>query len=728
MRLHLHQIVDRWLNKGLLQKITFVVVLACVVFLLSASIVNIIFEKHFQHLGGHEVNDRFWQLYYYFADPGNQMSIGETAIKSVSKEQANIPDASVISTLRWIGLIISTLGSIFLSGILISTITNSFERMADKWRAGFSYYKLKGHIVIIGSDQMVYGIVNQLCERTKESIVVMTSTDVEQMRNCLWAALKNKKDKNRIIVNYGQRDSTTYLDKINVAYAKEVYVLGDTSEFDDIESFHDSLNVRCLKLIAELRKATNTPGRIICHVLFNYKTTYHIFQYADLNPEITSQIDFHPFNFYDFWARKVLVVGNSKEDSIEYQPLDHTPITSTESERFVHFIIIGMSKMGQAMALQAAHIAHFPNYKKKKTKITLIDSNCKTEMNEFKQKCGELFKVSHSTFIDADAWLNAELNLPEGKEHIDKHEEYRFRKEFHIADEYKHLVPKGDPDENFIDIEWEFINGYDHNPIIQQRLEKYASDPDAVLTVAVCLNITHISLRSAMSLPKAYYEKEIPILVQQRKTSTMVATLNGNGFDENHKNNLLYKKLKPFGMVTDCYDVQMYSSMEICKRIGYVYDHFFTYGNFASLIDQVKADCIWDNTAVSKRWSNIFAAASIPTKLRCIGIKWNTNTPSKIEELTEEQVALLSEIEHNRWNIEELLLGYRPVHKDEDEIINADRTKKKEFRNRFIHYDIRPFSELKTDASGRKANEYDEVIVKSIPLIINYNIDKYGKS
>jgi len=231
-----------------------------------------------------------------------------------------------------------------------------------------------------------------------------------------------------------------------------------------------------------------------------------------------------------------------------------------------------------------------------------------------------------------------------------------------------------------------------------------------------------------MSLPKAYYEKEIPILVQQRKTSTMVATLNGNGFDENHKNNLLYKKLKPFGMVTDCYDVQMYSSMEICKRIGYVYDHFFTYGNLASLIDQVKADCIWDNTAVSKRWSNIFAAASIPTKLRCIGIKWNTNSPSKIKELTEEQVALLSEIEHNRWNIEELLLGYRPVHKDEDEIINADRTKKKEFRNRFIHYDIRPFSELKTDASGRKANEYDEVIVKSIPLIINYNIDKYGKS
>ena len=216
MRLHLHQIVDRWLNKGLLQKIAFVVVLACVVFLLSASIVNIIFEKHFQHLGGHGVNDRFWQLYYYFADPGNQMSISETAVKSVSKEHANIPDASVISTLRWIGLIISTLGSIFLSGLLISTITNSFERMADKWRKGFSYYRLKGHIVIIGSDQMVYGLVNQLCENTSDTILVMTSTDVEKMRNSLHAMLRDKKNRNRIIVNYGQRDSENYLRKIRV--------------------------------------------------------------------------------------------------------------------------------------------------------------------------------------------------------------------------------------------------------------------------------------------------------------------------------------------------------------------------------------------------------------------------------------------------------------------------------------------------------------------------------
>lgn len=696
MRLHFRQILDRWLNRGFWFKIGLVVLISFVVFSLSVLVVIFFFDKHVPY--AEDQKNIWWQLYYYFADPGNQMS-GKTGDGG---------DGS-----RVVGFIFSTLGSIFLSGLLISTITNSFERMSDSWRSGFSYYKLKNHIVIIGSDQMVYGLVNQLLGSTDLTIVVMTSTDVEQMRNTLWASLMNKGDKSRIVVNYGQRDSEIFLDKINVAYASEVYLLGDTSEFDNIENYHDSLNVHCLTLISKQCKAINRTSRLKCHVLFDYKTTYHIFQYADLNSEITRYVDFHPFNFYDFWARKVLVAGRSKEGNISYKPLDYIPITSKDSEKFVHFIVIGMSQMGQAMALQAAHIAHFPNYEKAKTKITFIDANGKVEMNEFKQKCGELFKVSHSTFIDADAWLEANQNKTDSKE-VDYG---KFKTEYHIADEYMHLVAENEK-QDFIDVEWEFIKGHDHNTLVQHLLNKYVNEENAIITVAVCLNITHMSLRSAMSLPKKYYENNVPILVQQRKTATMVSTLNGEGFDEDHRKRLLYQNIQPFGMVTECYDLHIVSSVEICKKISYVYNHFFTFDNLAVKIDMEKANQIWDNTVISKRWSNIFAAASIPTKLRCIGIDWDINRLYNLDELTEEQVAMLAEIEHNRWNVEELLLGYRPVHKDEDEEIDADKSKKKEYRNRFIHYDIRPFSELKTDDKGRKANIYDEVIVRSLPLIL----------
>lgn len=690
--IELKQLFDRWLYGSLWIKLLMVLAIALIVFLIPTIVYLLFSPSTFLD------SESWWNLYYFYADPGTQQHPGDFP--------------------KFIALIMSVLGSIFFSGLLISTITNVFERRADRWQSGFSYYKLKNHIVIIGSDQMVHGLVNQLCENTDNYVVVMTSTDVEQMRNSLHATLKDKKDRKRIIVNYGQRDSENYLEKINVVYAKEVYILGDTSEFDDIESYHDSLNVQCMALIAKLCKTVNRT-KLPCHVLFDYKTTYHVFQYADLSPDITKHIDFHPFNFYDSWARKVLVSGYSKEENIKYKPLDYIPITSRECDKFVHLIIIGMSKMGQAIALQAAHIAHFPNYKKRKTKITFIDRNGKLEMSEFKLKCGELFKVSRSTFIDAEAWSEAEERYVKGDTPIDNE---RYITRYGTEDEYLHLVNSNDCDKEFIDVEWEFIKGDDHNPVVQRILEQYANDQNAVITVAVCLNLTHVSLRSAMHLPKSYYEKEFPILVQQRKTSTMASTLNGKDFNTEKRTTLLYKNITPFGMVYDCYDLHMASSVEICKRIAAVYNYYFDNNTLPTQIDAELANKIWDETPITKRWSNIYTAASILTKLRCIGKDWDITKPFNLQEFSEEEISLLSEIEHNRWNVEELLLGYRPVKYNEDKEIDGDKQKKSYWKKRFVHYDIRPFDELKEDDKGRKSSVYDEVIIRSLPLILNNQV------
>lgn len=690
--IELKQLFDRWLYGSLWIKLLMVLAIALIVFLIPTIVYLLFSSSTFLD------SESWWNLYYFYADPGTQQHPGDFP--------------------KFIALIMSVLGSIFFSGLLISTITNVFERRADRWQSGFSYYKLKNHIVIIGSDQMVHGLVNQLCENTDNYVVVMTSTDVEQMRNSLHATLKDKKDRKRIIVNYGQRDSENYLEKINVVYAKEVYILGDTSEFDDIESYHDSLNVQCMALIAKLCKTVNRT-KLPCHVLFDYKTTYHVFQYADLSPDITKHIDFHPFNFYDSWARKVLVSGYNKEENIKYKPLDYIPITSRECDKFVHLIIIGMSKMGQAIALQAAHIAHFPNYKKRKTKITFIDRNGKLEMSEFKQKCGELFKVSRSTFIDAEAWSEAEERYVKGDTPIDNE---RYITRYGTEDEYLHLVNSNDCDKEFIDVEWEFIKGDDHNPVVLRILEQYANDQNAVITVAVCLNLTHVSLRSAMHLPKSYYEKEFPILVQQRKTSTMASTLNGKDFNTEKRTTLLYKNITPFGMVCDCYDLHMASSIEICKRIAAVYSYYFDNNTLPTQIDAELANKIWDETPITKRWSNIYTAASILTKLRCIGKDWDITKPFNLQEFSEEEISLLSEIEHNRWNVEELLLGYRPVKYNEDKEIDNDKQKKSYWKKRFVHYDIRPFDELKEDDKGRKSSVYDEVIIRSLPLILNNQV------
>ena len=59
-------------------------------------------------------------------------------------------------------------------------------------------------------------------------------------------------------------------------------------------------------------------------------------------------------------------------------------------------------------------------------------------------------------------------------------------------------------------------------------------------------------------------------------------------------------------------------------------------------------------TQASNRWSNICAAQSIWIKLRNIG--WKEG-----RELTPEEEELLAMVEHYRWNMEQLIAGFRPV-------------------------------------------------------------------
>jgi hypothetical protein len=65
--------------------------------------------------------------------------------------------------------------------------------------------------------------------------------------------------------------------------------------------------------------------------------------------------------------------------------------------------------------------------------------------------------------------------------------------------------------------------------------------------------------------------------------------------------------------------------------------------------------------------------------------------------LTEEEVMEMAKVEHNRWNVEKLLMGYRRPHEDEDKYkAPNDEAKGKLGKNKnlFIHSDIRPFDKL----------------------------------
>ena len=61
-------------------------------------------------------------------------------------------------------------------------------------------------------------------------------------------------------------------------------------------------------------------------------------------------------------------------------------------------------------------------------------------------------------------------------------------------------------------------------------------------------------------------------------------------------------------------------------------------------------------------WSNIYQINTIEFKMRSLGLDFSKLDNPEIKEL-------FAKVEHNRWNIEKLLMGYKPL---EDHILNKD--------------------------------------------------------
>lgn len=670
---------DRIIYGGAWKQIRFLIII--VVSLIAFSCLGVHWGSKYKMAPQEEVtaiagdsaeNDSFvnslWNVYNNFVDSGNLVAV-------------NPED-------RLWALIISLIGSVVLGGLLISTLSNIIERRVENCRNGLIHYKLSDHIVIIGADAMLPCLIRQLCRKEEKStLVVQTSKDVNEVRMELFSNLTKEEEK-RIVLVHAVRDSKEELRLLCVTDAKEVFILGDSGELDDVEYYHDSMNVDCLNLIGELCKEVKREKPLKCNVLFEYQSTFAVFQFSDIDDDLKDYIDFCPFNFYETWAQKVFVRNACSIREIDYHPLDYEAITY-ESEKYVHLVIVGMSRMGTALAVEAAHIAHYPNFirdRKKKTRITFIDEEAMCEMNRFKQAYANLFDVSYSTFIDAETGV-IRNDIPNK--------------------EYSHLGT------DFIDIEWQFVQGTIESPEVRKLLTGWCEDTNALMTIAVCLNLTHHSISSAVYLPRCVYEKEIPVLVQQRITSAIIEKLSGNQKKEKEASNLRFKNLRPFGMLDDCFDLYMADEM-YAKRVNAVYEKSEGKKVLPHLPTQEEIDSLWHRKEFKtvKKWSNIYNANAIPTKLRSVGYTkehWENG-----KDLNEEQVQLLAEVEHNRWNVEELLLGYRPVTEDEQNAIKQNPALKKIKRDKeYAHYDIRPYTDL-----SEASKSYDIALTRHLLLIV----------
>lgn len=630
----------------------------------------------------------YWSTYYHFIDPGNQHM---TTTKGGRAWAA----------------VIAVFGMFLLNGLLVSSIIGYVDRRKEKWIKGEVRYKwfLKHnpHYVIIGGNDMVEGVVKQMLEN-KKTILIQTMRDVEEFRRALFSIL-NEEEQKRIIIYYGSRTSEKDIKELCVENAEEVYILGEETRTDDIESYHDTMNMECLNLIrdyiAQTTSVLNKENRLVCRVMFEYQTTFSVFQFYDIDKKVEAYIDFRPLNYYESWAQKVLVNKEIKPEKLrdaaargDYLPLEGIEGIKKNDDSYVHLFVVGMSRMGVAMGVEAAHLAHYPNYESKnvRTKITFIDKNATEEKDFFMGRFKELFALSHWRYgeVDNDSLAWCKSHTPSGLDYLG-----------------------GD----FLDIEWEFINGGIEQAAIQDYILA-STNPSAIVTVAICLPESNRSHAAALYLNKKIYESKsvIQVLVYNRYGDSIVKSLHSNEAKHPYLN-----KVKSFGTPKACVDVGFLKQSEVIgAAIGDKYSEIKR-----MYIDPAQKEAgLGDGkggykgkSSTAKSWSNIYNGNMVWTKLRSIDYKGGA--------LSQAEIALLSDVEHNRWNIEQLLLNFRPLtEKEQQEVIGAvlgiteKMDRKEELKGKMAHLNIcsnKRLAELRhIDVAARA---YDEGLTTLLPDI-----------
>ncbi len=594
-------------------------------------------------------------------------------------------------------------GSVVFTGFVIAFVSNFLNNRITAYRNGLVRYHFNNHILFLGGSKMIAPMIKELYKNQsfrELHFVILTDDDPQKVRMKIEGSLSSEeRNKLRITVLRGSCDDKDSLESVYLGSASRIYIIGD--KFSDPE--HDSKNMACWNNAKQLcSHRENVP----CYLTFSHASSTFLFRHM-ADSTIDPNLDTTVINWPESVAQRVLVHNGNENPT--FPALDRYGI-SKDSNRTVHFVIYGMTPISFAMATTAAHLCHFPNFVKRnadgtfgenknmRTKITLIAPNINEEMGYLTSHLHSMFSISKYSLYDSQ-WKPGMAPIA-----MDNKEEMK-----RIGD--------------FLDIEWEFVDGNIAENRIRHLLQSYYEQNQqgkTYLTIALCQWEADKNIGAALYLPSVFhditmkedtdevdFEKTIPILVFQPESEEMLKTAN--------QKITMFKNVLPFGSIREIYDPFIRRRIEEGKRIRYVYNCGCNYSGMTS--DQAELDGLWRHSKHSNyfnQMSDIYSAAHIGVKLRSVGNRTN---------LSQDEIDLLSVTEHNRWNIERLLLGYEALPIVERSTQNTEKglnhlKKKKES---FKHYCIAPYKELR-----KEDKVFDTFLVKNLESIIQsqQTIDK----
>lgn len=648
----------------------------------------------------------------------SQLTFGESAQNLTFWEWALyiLIDGNALNTLymddfpeggrRWVMLFVtlgSLLGVILFGGMLISIFTNMLERRIENYRSGKKTYLISGHTVILGYDEIVPSIIRQVCESDDQMYVLLQSSLAsEELREKLQVSIVQEYDE-RIIIKNGHRTSLQDLLGLRLAKACNIYVVGDRTTEN-----HDAMNIECLDKIAKLLEQAGGEHPDTVTAFFEDAETYAAMQVTDLFENLRQiGVEFVPFNFYVDWAKQMFVDCKYTDHGVthNYPHLDRNGITPDDN-RHIHLVIVGTSTFGVTLAVEAAKMLHFPNFdgKNHKTVITFIDQNADMESQVFISRYRHFFEV----------------------------ESYRYEDELIPAAKFS------GKDADFLDVEFGFVKGDIYSPEIQKQISQWATDDKQLLSLVLAMSDSHQNISVAMSLPDEIYESCVPVFVRQNTSSKFLSKLQEISAAHQYEKMMIgtdgqivsskpvsrYANIYPFGMTDIVFDVQKRTQL-MAECINYLYHLYFNTTKVADdgLEGMMKYDRrqvlqeahdLWKKCRESDQWSSLYGAYNIPFRVRtfeAMGI-------NDLLHLDHDLVERMGIVEHNRWTVEKLLMGFRkPLPHEDSYNLKADAKTVKDFKKNnnkrhFIHSDIRPYDQLDS------IQEIDKEIVRFIPWFL----------
>lgn len=616
-------------------------------------------------------------------------------------------------------------GAFIFNGAIVGFIINAINRRVENHAHGHIHYLKSGHHIIMGYDDIVPSIIFHIFNSDKDAwVLILTSAKTEEVREKLSKSL-SEKQLERVILNYGHRTSEESFKDICLEAAEQIYIVGNHTR-----SEHDAINVECVDSIYRYlsrQKDKQPPSRITC--VFNDLDTYAAFKTSEIFRKVNDLgIEFIPYNVCAGWAKQVFVkrkhVDRDNPDREFPYPAVYKGCVGPKDKKYIHLVFVGTTNYSVAFAMEAAHVLHFPNFNQDrtlKTLITFIDVNADKEKDEFITRNRHFFEVQSYQYQDlSGSMMSGQCSYESA------------------------LNFKGD-DANFLDVQFEFIKGDIFSMRVQERIREWANDTKHQrLSLFLAMAEQRRNFVMAMNMPDEVYDNEVPIFIRQDRSDNFVTNLReaDETIRKDEKKNKLYhvkeKKLEstdplggrysniyPFGMNESAYSADE-NSLRRAKLINYLYAtaNYDAY-KFTGLLtlsamsdDEIwkVADEKWKELTVALKWSNLYAAYAIRSKLATLRVCRGLDIDDESRDtwsLSDEETEMLAEVEHNRWNVEKLLMGFRKPRREEDKYEHpefaGDLKKNKE---RFIHHDIRPFDKLNTIA------ELDKEFSRYIPWIM----------